>query len=466
MTAGPFDQVVQACADAGSTVARHEPHVLVIAQRLADLMRPGSSAVPAEAEARMRVVADTALQAADRWDSQLVAIRPAETDLAPGARALLGPALTAFTERLRHRAGVAVISLDDVVAEFAPERVYHPELFAHARIPYREPVFAALADRVVRAISSRLDVPTRAVLVDLDSLLRRGAGDDWAAARSLVSSLSSFRAGGGYVAVRARLQRMPHGRAARWLLTSLADLTDSWLSGTGSVEDQLAEAAALAGGSGSNARLLTAEPTLADRLPGGPALRLPATASDWPAFLPSALPGPEPAAARSRPVIAADAVDLMSFIRGLGIRVTCAPLAAQEIAASVDFARRNVDFCLAPAPAAADLAASLADSSQDVWLVRVADRMGEYGASGLVRLRATAQACVIDVFSLSCAILGRGVESQILAEARSWAERQGCSSITVQLQYTGRNDAARDYFALAEKESGDITVHMQEAPNE
>jgi hypothetical protein len=465
VTTGPFDQVVQACADPGSAIARLEPHVVVIAQRLADLMRPGSPVAPAVVEARMRVVADTALRVADRWDSQLVVVCPAAADVAADARAPLRPALAAYTERLRHRAGVDVISFDDLVAEFGVNNTYHPEMLAHARIPYREPVFAALADRVVRAISGQLDVRTRAVLVDLDSLFRHGGGDDQTGAMSLVSALSSFRAAGGSIAVRARLDRVPPGPVSRRLLSNLADLADVWLPGSGPVAGQLAEAALLAGGSEGNARLLTADPAPSDGRPDGPALRLPTVASDWCDFLSSALCGPGPGAARLRPVATESAMDLASFVAGLGIRVTCTPLAVHEAAVSADFARRNVDFCLAPAPTAADLAASAADSAQEVWLVKVADRMGEYGSSGLVRLWGTALTCVIDVFSLSCAVLGRGVESQIMAEIRGWAERRGCSSITVRMQHTGRNGAAADYFVAAAKEErkgGSIILQIEE----
>jgi predicted enzyme involved in methoxymalonyl-ACP biosynthesis len=56
----------------------------------------------------------------------------------------------------------------------------------------------------------------------------------------------------------------------------------------------------------------------------------------------------------------------------------------------------------------ADLEADAIVRSRDCWLLRVSDRLADFGASGVIIVRA--EDMVIKAMSLSCTMLGKQVE--------------------------------------------------------
>lgn len=81
---------------------------------------------------------------------------------------------------------------------------------------------------------------------------------------------------------------------------------------------------------------------------------------------------------------------------------------------------------------------------------RVSDRFGEYGLTGLVSARMSAEsphpvAQLID-FLLSCRVMGRQVEQAMLSLACEWARSQGAMQLRAGLQPTERNAPMKAFF--------------------
>ena len=64
---------------------------------------------------------------------------------------------------------------------------------------------------------------------------------------------------------------------------------------------------------------------------------------------------------------------------------------------------------------AAEVMAFVHDSRCEAIAVRVRDRFGDAGVVGLALTRQEDEVCRIDTLLLSCRVIGRGIESAILA---------------------------------------------------
>lgn len=119
------------------------------------------------------------------------------------------------------------------------------------------------------------------------------------------------------------------------------------------------------------------------------------------------LPAPDTTVRRARRT-ARETVSLDDFMAGLNVEVDLRPVGPDSAAKVVEVVSRAKDFTLGT---------EKLDLSEDreVFAVRVSDKFGEYGVSGAVGITGDG---VVDVFSLSCVVLGKGVEDVVLQRLR------------------------------------------------
>ena len=91
--------------------------------------------------------------------------------------------------------------------------------------------------------------------------------------------------------------------------------------------------------------------------------------------------------------------------------------------------------------------------------IRVRDRFGDHGLVGVAITRDRDEACEIDSFLLSCRVIGRTVETALLAHLAESAARRGCKQLIGWFLPTKKNAPASDFyrqhgFELA-KQNGD-----------
>lgn len=79
--------------------------------------------------------------------------------------------------------------------------------------------------------------------------------------------------------------------------------------------------------------------------------------------------------------------------------------------------------------------------------VRVRDRFGDSGVVGLALARVEGETCVIDSLLLSCRVIGRGIESALLAQIAAGAIRAGARRLIGEFIPTKKNQPCASFYA-------------------
>jgi len=111
----------------------------------------------------------------------------------------------------------------------------------------------------------------------------------------------------------------------------------------------------------------------------------------------------------------------------------------------------------------------------NIFSIRVRDRFGDHGVVGVAIAHDQGEQCELDTFLLSCRIIGRTVETALLAHIAKSATDRGCKRLVGWFLPTKKNAPARDFyprheFELAEQKpegslwSLDLTRHQVAFP--
>ncbi|GLZ31998.1 HAD-superfamily phosphatase, subfamily IIIC:FkbH [Lentzea sp. NBRC 105346] len=435
---GPFNQILPECLDDRGRMARLAPDVLVVAPRWEEMP-------DGEEEGELLRLADAALRATDRWETCLVFVLPAlpqhEAGVADaGHTDGITAAATAARQRLRDRlAGrphVLVADAEEAVRDVGAMRAHHPALFAFARIPYTEEVFWRLGLGVARLVGVRFGGVPRAVVLGGDVLTQPSAE-----------------------VLRDPLLRL--GEAGARLAVAVPDDEDAFLEALTGEWAPLAPRLGVGplpevGTRLGPSLLLTADAGLADAagaIDGVRPVLLGPAPETWPAQLREAgvfdrplprRPAPDGVAQPVSPVESGQTLSLEDFVAGLDVSVTFdEPGAVSE--KMTELLARAKDFVLGPVPE--DFAAR---DDRLLLTAGVRDRFGDYGMGAVAALTFTSGVCGVEVFSVSCPVMGRGVEPLVLQRIVEIAGRRGCGVVELVLNPTGRNDVALEFAAEAQ----------------
>lgn len=474
LSVGPFNQIMQQCLDDHGKVAGLRPDVLIVLPRFEELapdpLHHGGPAVYGQELLRL---ADAAVAAVGRWDACLVYVLPAIPESRPyGAADGLGvhgvvAAATAAREALRRRlAGVPnvhVADAEEAVRAVGSRHAYHPSLFRFARIPYTEEVFAYLGAHIGGLLRARYGVVCRMLMLDADSLLTVGAG-----LRLLERPLRELHETGVRLALYSA-REPDETRGA--LAAALPGLPREWLqgrlAGARPLEEQLDALAAETGVGADRTSFVTTDPDRAEGMAGWPdgcaPVLLGRDPESWPGELRAAgvfdrMPDPHPSAdgepARGDPEPAAPAapLSLEEFVASLEVSVTFEPVGTETLSAVAELVERAKDFTLGIRESEADIAGRDPAAGQ-VLAARVRDRFGDYGIGAAVGFTRNGSACTVDLFSVSCPVLGKGVEQAVVREVVDRADSDGRDMVVIRYRETEHNRVTTEF--LAEVASGD-----------
>jgi FkbH-like protein len=81
-----------------------------------------------------------------------------------------------------------------------------------------------------------------------------------------------------------------------------------------------------------------------------------------------------------------------------------------------------------------------------VLFIKVRDRFGDHGLVGVAITHDEGETCEIDNFLLSCRVIGRGVETALLAHIARGAAHRACKRLTGWFLPTRKNAPARDFY--------------------
>ncbi|MFD4668629.1 hypothetical protein ACFWNN_02785 [Lentzea sp. NPDC058450] len=362
----PYNQIVRQCLDDASEMARVRPDVLIVAPRFEELGDELLTAV------------DAAVSAARRWRSFLVVVLPAVPEDRPfgqlddgraaGTAATAGEVRETIRAELSGRPDAWVVDAERAVRAVGTAKAHHAAMFKFAKIPYTEAVFGELGAQLAGVLRAVYGLTPRLVVVE------SGAG--------LEEPVRWLRESGARLVVRgseeiAELAAREGVPAESAVLLRLGDLAEQ--------EGVPVESAVLTlEGKPEQWRDELVRSGLLDRLPA-----------------------PDRTARRVRHS-SRETVSLDDFVAGLNVEVELEPVGPESAAKVVEVVSRAKDFTLGTEKL--DLT-----EDREVFAVRVRDKFGQYGISGAVGITG---GTVVDVFSLSCVVLGKGVEDVVLRKLR------------------------------------------------
>ncbi len=82
----------------------------------------------------------------------------------------------------------------------------------------------------------------------------------------------------------------------------------------------------------------------------------------------------------------------------------------------------------------------------NIFSIRVRDRFGDHGLVGVAIAHDQGEKCELDTFLLSCRVIGRTVETALLAHIAKSASQRGCKQLVGRFLPTKKNAPARDFY--------------------
>jgi len=138
---------------------------------------------------------------------------------------------------------------------------------------------------------------------------------------------------------------------------------------------------------------------------------------------------------------------LEGYLASLEMKAEIGPVDELSFRRVLDlFGKTNQFNVTTPRYNAQELQALVDDESAAVFTVRVTDRFGDNGIVGVLILR-VADRAVIDTLLLSCRVIGRTVETALLAVAVEWAAQRSLHDLDATFIATKKNGPAADVFA-------------------
>ncbi|MBA3974079.1 MAG: hypothetical protein C0504_07670 [Candidatus Solibacter sp.] len=141
------------------------------------------------------------------------------------------------------------------------------------------------------------------------------------------------------------------------------------------------------------------------------------------------------------------AASLDDFIAKLGLAVNVTALRPETLPRAAQLTQRTNQFNTTTIRRTeAGIERLIDDPAWQVYTATVADRFGEYGVTALLVMERRESELRIDSFMLSCRVLGRGVEHQIMRFAGRAAFDLGLETVAVDYTASARNAPASQFL--------------------
>ncbi|HEU4595413.1 MAG TPA: HAD-IIIC family phosphatase [Pyrinomonadaceae bacterium] len=483
----PYNQVFQQLLGGGELLSRNEEGVNVVLVRFEDWEgragedgeegEDGADEAAAHVERNARDFVHALKAAASRTPAPfLVAVCPASPEAA--ADAARGAAFSRAEEELRAglagASGVSLLTPDELSEIYPVASYFDAQRNALGHVPYRPEFFAALGTMLARRIHALQRPPAKVLVLDCDQTLWRGVlGEEGvmgvevdAPRRALQEFVVRQHEAGMLVCLCSknneedvaelfrRRPEMPLRRehVVAWRVNwkpksenikSLAEELGLGLESFIFLDDDPVECAEV---EANCPQVLT--------------LCLPRQAETIPRFLKHVWAFDRlgvTAEDRNRTALYRQnaererfrhtAPTFRDFISGLELKVEISPIEPPDFARAAQLTGRTNQFNTTTVRRSeADLRRLCASGEMRSYAVRVRDRFGDYGLVGLLVARLGADSVVLDSFLLSCRVLGRGVEHQMLLRAAELAQEVGLARVDVPFIPTEKNRPALNFL--------------------
>jgi FkbH-like protein len=148
-----------------------------------------------------------------------------------------------------------------------------------------------------------------------------------------------------------------------------------------------------------------------------------------------------------RAELASTAGNRDEFLASLGIVCTFLSALDAPLARSVQLLAKTNQFNLTTRRhSAAEVEEFASHPGGQAVAIRVRDRFGDAGVVGLALARNEGDSCLIDSLLLSCRVIGRGIETALLAHLADNAKRAGAKQLIGEFIATKKNAPSADFY--------------------
>jgi len=138
---------------------------------------------------------------------------------------------------------------------------------------------------------------------------------------------------------------------------------------------------------------------------------------------------------------------LGEFLSSLELKVQITEMVSSQIGRTAQLTQRTNQFNATTIRRTENEIRNLSQTGESTCLVvEVTDRFGDYGLVGVIIFTTVADILKVDTFLLSCRVLGRGVEHQMLAKLGDIAQKRGLSWVEVIYQPTAKNKPVHSFL--------------------
>jgi FkbH-like protein len=135
------------------------------------------------------------------------------------------------------------------------------------------------------------------------------------------------------------------------------------------------------------------------------------------------------------------------WLNGLGIRVKVEELHPANLPRAVQLLNKTNQMNLSTRRMSeTELAAWADDHRHRLWTIRVSDKFGDAGLTGIISLEIQDQTAQIVDFILSCRVMGRNIEEALLAVAIQSARESGAEGVSARYIPTPKNKPCLEFF--------------------
>ena len=137
------------------------------------------------------------------------------------------------------------------------------------------------------------------------------------------------------------------------------------------------------------------------------------------------------------------------FRKSLAVHIDFFPAQPEDLERITQLINKTNQFNLTTIRRSLDEVRSLAHSDQHrIFGLRVSDKFGDYGLTGVIiaEIPAGARELIVDTFLLSCRVLGRGVETALLAALAEEARTERAEDIVASFIRTEKNAPAATFL--------------------
>ncbi len=478
----PYNQIFQQLLDPGSLLAQNQQGINVVLLRLEDWLRFDTTlGTAAQAEEKIERNADELVQAlrtATRHITTpyLIYVCPASPmiEADPVRRAFFAQMEDQLATDLAELHNVFLVNSAELKTVYPVETSYDPYADEMGHIPFSTDFFAALGTHIVRKISALRRRPMKVIALDCDQTLWQGiCGEDGAQGviidpprKALQEFLVAQQEAGVLLCLCSknnepdvfevfachpemplkrehlvvwRINWEPKSQNLRALAEELQLSLDSFIF----IDDnplECAEVQALC------PEVLTLPvPPESDRLPhllqhfwAFDHVRITAEDRKRTELYQQQL---------QRQAFQQTSATLEGFLAALQLQVHIAPLEEAQLDRVAQLTQRTNQFnCSTIRRTESELQRFCLEAKAGCLVINVSDRFGDYGLVGAILFTENQEDLEVDTFLLSCRVLGRGVEYQMLARLGKIAYEHQRDRVRVLLVPTPRNKPACEFL--------------------